>query len=353
MTVKEAKGNLLKADAEALVNTVNTVGVMGKGIALQFKKAYPDNFRAYEAACRNGEVRLGEVFVYSTGKLTENPRFILNFPTKEHWRSEARLVDIESGLQDLVEKVVQFRIGSIAIPPLGCGLGGLRWAEVEPLIRDAFDSVEGVEVMVYGALGTPAAADMPNATPRPELTRVRAAILGVIARYNGLVGRGATPIEVQKLSYLLERAGEPLNLGFAKGIYGPYSKTLEHVLSGLEGHYISGFGDRSQRVAEAEPIVVPDDVADEIGDASRRLGAEPRVELVLGMVDGFNSAYGTELLATVDWVVAHDTGGRSDPDVVVAAIQAWTPRKARVFTERHVAAALDRLDSYELVSSPK
>src|SRR5665811_1493750 len=134
MTVKEAKGNLLKADAEALVNTVNTVGVMGKGIALQFKKAYPDNFRAYEAACRNGEVRLGEVFVYSTGKLTENPRFILNFPTKEHWRSEARLVDIESGLQDLVEKVVQFRIGSIAIPPLGCGLGGLRWAEVEPLI---------------------------------------------------------------------------------------------------------------------------------------------------------------------------------------------------------------------------
>ena len=132
MAVKEAKGNLLKSDAEALVNTVNTVGVMGKGIALQFKKAFPANFRAYEAACRRGDVRLGEVFVYSTGKLTENPRFILNFPTKKHWRSKAQLADIELGLQDLVGHVQRLRIKSLAIPPLGCGLGGLRWSRVEP-----------------------------------------------------------------------------------------------------------------------------------------------------------------------------------------------------------------------------
>lgn len=351
MAVNEAKGNLLKADAEALVNTVNTVGVMGKGIALQFKKAYPENFRAYQAACRRGEVRMGEMFVYSTGKLTENPQFILNFPTKKHWRSKARLADIESGLRDLVKQVRRLQIRSVAIPPLGCGLGGLQWSEVEPLIRDAFSSLEGVEAMVYGPAGTPPAADMPIATSRPELTRVRAAILAVVAKYTGLVGRGATPVEVQKLSYLLERVGEPLNLRFEKGVYGPYSKTLEHVLSGLEGHYVSGLGDRSRRVAEAEPIVVHEDAVAEVDLAAERHGAVPNVDLVLKIVDGFNSAYGTELLATVDWVVAHETDGQRDPEIVVGAIQSWNRRKARVFTERHVVAALGRLESCELVSN--
>ncbi len=350
MTVKEAKGNLLKADAEALVNTVNTVGVMGKGIALQFKKAFPENFRAYEAACRRDEVRLGKVFVYPTGKLTENPRFILNFPTKEHWRSKARLVDIERGLRDLVDQVQRLRISSIAIPPLGCGLGGLRWSEVEPLIGKAFAPLEDVEVAIYGPVGTPASAEMPTATTRPELTRVRAAILATLARYSGLVGRGATPIEVQKLSYLLERVGEPLNLGFEKGIYGPYSKTLEHVLGRLDGHFLSGIGDRSQRVEEAEPIVVPEDAVAEIDAAAERYGATPRVDLVLRMVEGFNSAYGTELLATVDWIVTHEFEGHGDPDRVFSVIQAWNHRKARIFTERHVDAALTRLDSYEFVS---
>lgn len=350
MTFKESTGNLLDADAEALVNTVNTVGVMGKGIALQFKKAFPENFRAYEAACRRDEVRLGEIFVYSTGKLTENPRFILNFPTKEHWRSKARLIDIERGLKDLVNQIQRLQVISIAIPPLGCGLGGLQWSQVEPLIRTAFAPLKGVEVAIYAPVGTPSAAEMPDTTSKPELTRIRTAILATLARYSGLVGRGATPVEVQKLSYLLERVGEPLNLGFEKGMYGPYSKTLEHVLGRLDAHYLSGFGDRSQRVDEAERIVVVEDVLSEIDDAAARYGVTSHVDLVLKMVEGFNSAYGTELLATVDWVVSHETERQGDPETVFNAIQVWNRRKARIFTIRHVDAALARLDSYELVS---
>jgi len=142
------QGNLLHADVEALVNTVNCVGVMGKGIALQFKQAYPDNFRAYARACKEGNVRLGKMFVYPTGRST-NPRFLINFPTKQHWKSRSRLEDIQAGLRDLVEVVQHHAIQSIAVPPLGCGNGGLNWHEVFPLIEAAFASLPDPLVFVY------------------------------------------------------------------------------------------------------------------------------------------------------------------------------------------------------------
>src|SRR5439155_9797600 len=130
------RGNILEADAEALVNTVNCIGVMGKGIALQFRNAFPDNFQAYERACRLHEVRPGRMFVFETGRLY--PKYIINFPTKRHWKGKARLSDIESGLVDLIKEVKRLRINSIAVPPLGCGNGGLEWTEVAPLIKSAF-----------------------------------------------------------------------------------------------------------------------------------------------------------------------------------------------------------------------
>ena len=120
-------GNLLHEDAEALVNSVNCVGVMGRGIALQFKRAWPDNFRAYAAACRRGEVRPGRMFVFPTNQL-DNPKYIINFPTKRHWRSKSRLEDIRAGLEALAQEIRQRKIRSVAVPPLGSGLGGLPWA---------------------------------------------------------------------------------------------------------------------------------------------------------------------------------------------------------------------------------
>ncbi len=146
--IRSIDGDLLKADAEALVNPVNCVGVMGKGLALQFKKAFRKNFEAYAAACRRGEVEPGRMFVFETERLI-NPRYVINFPTKRHWRDQSRLEDIQSGLVALSAEVRDRDIRSIAIPRLGSGLGGLDWSEVRPLIEEAMAPLAGVEVLIF------------------------------------------------------------------------------------------------------------------------------------------------------------------------------------------------------------
>jgi O-acetyl-ADP-ribose deacetylase (regulator of RNase III) len=151
--IEKSRGNLLEAPAEALVNTVNTVGVMGKGIALQFRQAYPEMYRAYEKACKDGEVRLGEVQTFDLGGLAGSPRWLINFPTKGHWRAASRLADIETGLVDLVAKIRKLNIRSIAVPPLGCGNGGLDWKVVRPLIENAFADLPDVRVLLFEPAG--------------------------------------------------------------------------------------------------------------------------------------------------------------------------------------------------------
>ncbi|WAL65979.1 macro domain-containing protein [Amycolatopsis cynarae] len=141
-------GDLLESKADALVNAVNTVGVMGKGIALQFKRAFPENFREYAVACEQGQVRLGEMFVHATAA-DDNPRYVINFPTKNHWRSKSRLADIQAGLEDLRRVVRELGLRSVAVPPLGCGNGGLDWDVVGPLVERELGGLAGVEVFVY------------------------------------------------------------------------------------------------------------------------------------------------------------------------------------------------------------
>ena len=147
-------GDILAEDVEALVNTVNCVGVMGRGVALQFKKAFPENFRAYAEACKRGEVRPGHMFVFETRALT-NPRYIVNFPTKRHWRGNSRIEDIEAGLADLARTIRERDIRSIAVPPLGSGLGGLRWKAVRRHIEDALRGFDNVEIVVFEPNGAP------------------------------------------------------------------------------------------------------------------------------------------------------------------------------------------------------
>ena len=145
-------GNLLEADTEALVNTVNTEGVMGKGIALQFKKKYPDMFEAYQRACKGGLVQPGRMHVYERREMI-NPRYIINFPTKRHWRSPSRIEDIKTGLTALSEEIRKRHIKSIALPPLGCGNGGLDWSEVFPAIRSSLADLTDVRLLVYPPAG--------------------------------------------------------------------------------------------------------------------------------------------------------------------------------------------------------
>src|SRR5215217_1937485 len=174
--IEEAIGNLLEANVDALVNTVNTVGVMGKGIALQFKRAFPENFRQYEKACKNQDVRLGEMFVHELSAIT-GPRFIVNFPTKGHWKEQSRIEDIASGLRDLRRVIEVYEMKSIAVPPLGCGNGGLDWTQVYPMIQDMLGGLPGLRVLVYPPAGAPSPKDMPVRTKRPAVTRTKAALL--------------------------------------------------------------------------------------------------------------------------------------------------------------------------------
>ncbi|HYH45258.1 MAG TPA: macro domain-containing protein, partial [Thermoanaerobaculia bacterium] len=180
--VELTQGNLLQADVEALVNTVNCVGVMGKGIALQFKQAFPENFRAYETACRAGSVEPGRVLVVPLDRI-DGPRFILNFPTKRHWRQPSRLEDIRTGLQSLVAEIRRLGIRSVAVPPLGCGNGGLQWREVRPLIEQAFAEAPDVLVRLYPPLGAPPPAEMPVGTTPPRWTRARAMLVRLVDLY--------------------------------------------------------------------------------------------------------------------------------------------------------------------------
>jgi len=157
--IELTQGDILQADAEALVNTVNCVGVMGRGIALQFKKRFPENFKRYKAACDNKELQPGKMFINDLNRLY-NPRYVVNFPTKRHWKGKSRMEDIEAGLRALVAEVRKRDIRSIAIPPLGCGLGGLRWADVRAKIEDAFKDLTEVRVFLYEPKRAPPAEKM-------------------------------------------------------------------------------------------------------------------------------------------------------------------------------------------------
>lgn len=312
---------------------------MGKGIALQFKRAYPEMFTAYESAAKAGEIRLGKMHVWETGQIT-GPRFIINFPTKKHWRAGSKLADIDAGLVDLVEVVRELGIKSIAVPPLGCGNGGLDWAEVKPRILEAFSSVPYVDVLLYSPSGAPSAASMPTNEARPPMTPGKAALIALLASYSNQAEANTSLIESQKLMYFLQEAGEPLRLRFGKNRYGPYADNLRHVLKIVEGHYLEGFGDGSRAVMESEPLaVLPGATEAAAAVLDEHPETERRIDRVLELASGYESPYGLELLASVHWIVNEEPTGPHDVDRVVEKVRTWTPRKGRMFTEMHIRKA--------------
>ncbi|MEO7454328.1 MAG: macro domain-containing protein [Fimbriimonadales bacterium] len=335
--ILEGQGNLIAAECDALVNTVNTVGVMGKGVALQFKQAFPANFKEYEAACKRGEVQVGQMYVTRTGMLI--PRLIINFPTKRHWKGNARLEDVRAGLKDLRRIVESEGVQSIAIPPLGCGLGGLRWGDVRPLIVDTFMHLD-VEVTLFEPGHTPATEERMVRTVKPKLTEWRAALVALMDSYSELAFE-ATHLEAQKLMYFMEAAGESFKEHFAKGEYGPYDQGMRHALVGMEGHYLRGFGEGKR----LDPVAVLPSAREE---TSHYLEDHPQTLQRLGrvkrLIAGFESPYGLELLATVHWVVTQeDSSAATDADKAVALAHAWNARKRRALRTEHLRIAWHRL----------
>lgn len=342
--ITSAQGNLLTADVDALVNTVNTVGIMGKGIALQFRRAYPEMFKAYERACKSGDVRLGHMHVWETGSL-QGPRFIINFPTKKHWKSNSKISDIEAGLDDLVRVIVSRGITSIAIPPLGCGHGGLQWNDVQPRIISALAPVwDSVDIRIFPPEGAPPARAMVDRTAPPRLTRTRAALLVLMHAYRERTLEDPNLVAVQKLGYLLQSAGEPLKLEFARGHYGPYADNLRKTLRSMEGHQIDGFGDGSASVRQAETLSVRPIAAQAATDLlAHHPDTGARVASVLRLIEGYESPYGLELLASVHWVAQMDPAALTGPEPARQHVREWNARKAAMFTPEHVYQAWERL----------
>lgn len=338
--IEYTEGDILQADAEALVNTVNCVGVMGRGIALQFKNAYPANFLQYKNACNRGDVVPGKMLIHQTGTLT-NPKYIINFPTKRHWKGKSRIEDIESGLDALVKDLKELNITSIAVPPLGSGLGGLPWARVRELILQKLGSIGGLQTTVYEPGNIHVVTKSSNV---PNMTTSRAITIKLIDKYlQGLMDPFVTLLEVQKLMYFMQISGEPLRLKYEKGQYGPYAPNLRHILNALEGHYISGYGDGGDD--PKKPLKL---VPGAIKDADEYLQKNDvrtldNLDKVAKLVSGFESSFGLELLATVHWVLTVEKT-QSDEELI-DKVYAWNSRKWR-FTPHQILQAHNQLNLF-------
>jgi len=337
--IEIAKGNILRADAEALVNTVNCIGYMGKGIALQFKKAFPENFKVYKRACRAEKVVPGKMFVFATNSCV-NPKYIINFPTKRHWRGKSRFEDIKAGLRALVEEVKKRGISSVAIPPLGCGLGGLDWGMVRSMIEHALAELPEVQVLLFEPAGAPEAKTMPVRTRRPRMTVPRALFITLMTQYKEMAYR-LTLLEIQKLAYFLQEAGERLRLKYEAGFYGPYAHNLNKVLEILEGHFTEGYGDTQEPDVEIELLPGAEQKAAEFLGVHQECHA--RLLKVAELIEGFETPYGMELLSSVHWVASHDSNPARTPDDAICQIHGWNERKHRMFRPDHIRIAWERL----------
>ena len=338
--IKIKDGNILRADTEALVNTVNCVGFMGRGIALQFRKAYPENFEAYSKVCKEKKLHPGIVYTYRVQTLG-GPRYIINFPTKRHWKGKSKLEDIEKGLIALVEEVKRLDIRSISIPPLGCGLGGLTWETVRPIIEDAFSTLPEIEVDLYEPRGAPKAEQIVNRTEKPRMTVGRASLVILIHKYlEAMLDDSVTLLEIHKLMYFMQEVGEKLRLNYKAAPYGPYAENLRHVLTRIDGHFIKGFGEGTE-YPKKEISVIPEACSLAESYLNDHPATRERLERVERLIEGFETPYGMELLSTVHWCAIHEK--YSDPDHLMHLVHQWSGRKRIIMKDEHIKIAFERL----------
>lgn len=345
------QGNLLEARVEALVNTVNTVGVMGKGIAL-IKDRFAENFRLYAAACKTKQVQTGKMFVTEVHEL-DGPRWIVNFPTKQHWRAPSQMAWVVDGLQDLRHFLIEQQVKSIAIPPLGAGNGRLEWTDVREQIEAALGDLD-TEILVFEP--TPQYQNVAKRAGVEKLTPARALIAELVRRY-WVLGMECSLLEIQKLAWFLERAIErfspgdnPLNLQFVAHQYGPYANRLAHLLNNLDGSYLHC----EKRISDADPLDVIwfDDARKAFLQTYLKSDeAQPyteALEYTAALIDGFESPFGMELLATVDWLLTKEEVAPT-VSAVREGLRHWrsgpgaAERKDRLFDDWALSIALDRL----------
>lgn len=336
-------GNLLDSEAEALVNTVNTVGVMGKGIALQFKNMFPNNFKKYAIACKNKEIKVGQLFITEEEALLSGKKIIINFPTKTNWRLPSEYQYIELGLQELVKVINNKNIKSIAIPPLGSGNGGLDWGKVKQLLEKYFSETI-CDIYIYE----------PNATiqealkkERVKLTPARAMLLSVL--YD-LVKNGefVSEFSSEKIAYFLQRFGakETFKLEFLPNFYGPYSGKVKHVLYYLNGSYIMGYSSKDKKPFEELGLISDAEVdVDSFLNIPENFEHLITAEKVKNFLTGFYSPFGLELLSTIDFIII-DKHVISQ-DAITNELENWSDRKKTLFTNpKFIKIAIDNIRTH-------
>lgn len=334
--IEYKNGDILREDVEAIVNTVNCVGIMGRGLALQFKNKFPQNFKEYQLACTNKEVQLGKMFVHQTGQLI-NPKYIINFPTKGHWKQNSKIEDISNGLDDLITIIEKYSIKSIAIPPLGSGLGGLDWKMVKKLIEEKLKNIN-CTVILFEPLEQKIEKSITKEIPK--MTAGRAALIGLMDRYlKGLMDPFISLIEVHKLMYFMQESGEELRLKYKKAQFGPYADNLRHVLNTIEGHFISGYEDGGDAPTKQLKLI-PKAVEDAKNYLTNKKNTNENFVKVAKLVDGFETPFGLELLSTVHWVVKNENA--SNLEEVISKIYNWNERKKQ-FSRKQIQIALDTL----------
>ena len=322
--IKYLTGNILESRAQTLVNTVNTVGVMGKGIALQFKNQFPNNYKIYKEACENKELKIGDLLVTDEESLLSGKKIIINFPTKTHWRYSSEYEYIEKGLTALVNVIQEKKIESIAIPPLGSGNGGLDWTKVRAMIED---KLQGLDCTIF--LYEPSNAI--KETLKKELTPARAMMLSVL--YD-LVRNGefVSEFAAEKVVYFLQRFGakDSFKIEFKPNFYGPYSGKVKHVLYHLNGSYVMGYSSKNKKPFEEFSLIM---------DSEREINAfldspdhhqyKEVVNKTKKFLSGYYSPFGLELLSTIDFIKSEK--GKEKEAEILSELESWSPRKRSLF----------------------
>ncbi len=336
-------GNLLDSEAEALVNTVNTVGVMGKGIALQFKNLFPDNFKVYYNACKNKDLKIGQLLVTEEKTLLAGKKIIINFPTKTNWRLPSEYQYIEAGLTELVKVIIEKNIKSIAIPPLGSGNGGLDWNKVKQLLEKHLAALE-CDIQIYEP--TSAIQEVLK-KERVKLTPARGMLLAVLYE---LVRHGefVSEFSAEKIAYFLQRFGakESFRLEFQPNFYGPYSGKVKHVLYYLNGSYIMGYSSKDKKPFEELGLIsdAEDDVRNYL-NLSENAPHKLTVEKTKKFLTGFYSPFGLELLSTIDYIISEKKADTQE--AITLELKNWSDRKKTLFTNpKFIQIAIDNLKTH-------
>ena len=325
--IKYLTGDILDSSAQALVNTVNTVGVMGKGIALQFKNQFPNNYKIYKEACANKVFSIGELLTTEEESLLLGKKTIINFPTKKHWRYPSEYEYIENGLAALVEEIKDRQITSIAIPPLGAGNGGLDWAKVRAMIESALQGLD-CEIFLYEP--TQAIKETLK-KERVKLTPARAMMLSVL---DDLVRNGefVSEFAAEKVAYFLQRFGakEAFKLDFKPNFYGPYSGKVRHVLYHLNGSYVMGYSSKDKKPFEELSLVM--DAEKEVIkylSQSENTHYLKIAEKTKTFLNGYFSPFGLELLSTIDFIKTEKH--KDSVEEIIGELGSWSDRKRTLF----------------------